>query len=91
MEHSLEHGAVESIKQIINRTNTAQGSNYGYLKDKQSEVILRSKTEDAIAILPTGYGKTVIFHMLPYVNSVPAGSVLVINPLNAILEEQKRR
>ena len=51
---------------------------------------------DTIAVLPTGYGKSIIFHLLPFIcdhlnNSNHSGSsnaVLVISPLNALINDQ---
>ena len=42
------------------------------------------------SVLPTGYGKTVIFQMLPYA-AVSSPDLVVVNPLNAIMEEQSQR
>ena len=50
---------------------------------------------DVIAVLPTGYGKTVIIHMLPYrlhtINCRLCDRGQSAESVNAILEEQKRR
>ncbi|XP_068692465.1 ATP-dependent DNA helicase Q1-like [Montipora foliosa] len=56
-----------------------------------------------VAVLPTGYGKSIIFHLLPVllfgkVNSAPFQScgtihpiVIVVSPLNALIQDQIRR
>jgi len=66
------------------------------LKEKQLET-LQSLYEgkDTIAVLPTGYGKSVIFQLLPHflqkVNGLSDPMiVLVIAPLNAIMQNQVR-
>ena len=54
---------------------------------------------DTIAVLPTGYGKSVIFHLLPFTFNYRIAKsknariknksiVLVIAPLNALIEDQ---
>ena len=55
---------------------------------------------DVVAVLPTGYGKSVIFHLLPslfldkinYERGAAAHPVLiVVSPLNALIKDQIRR
>ena len=58
---------------------------------------------DVLAVLPTGYGKSLIFHLLPslllkMMNSqrpVPSLSfcpvIIVVSPLNALIKDQMRR
>ena len=61
---------------------------------KVLEAVLSGR--DVIAILPTGYGKSVIFHLLPYLfdyisklNQSPQKSIiLVVTPLNALVDDQ---
>ena len=51
---------------------------------------------DTIAVLPTGYGKSIIFHLLPFIcdhlNIYKHGgsnnAVLVISPLNSLISDQ---
>jgi len=66
------------------------------LKEKQLET-LHSLYEgkDTIAVLPTGYGKSVIFQLLPHFLQKVHGLsdpmiVLVVAPLNSIMQEQVR-
>ena len=66
------------------------------LKEKQLET-LHSLYEgkDTIAVLSTGYGKSVIFQLLPHflqkINDLSDPMiVLVIAPLNAIMQNQVR-
>jgi superfamily II DNA helicase RecQ len=66
------------------------------LKDKQLECwnAIVVKKCDVISVLPTGYGKTYIYSLLPYVldlyNNCKNGShlVLVVSPLIALMHEQ---
>ncbi|XP_028408660.1 uncharacterized protein LOC114531216 [Dendronephthya gigantea] len=77
--------------------------NYGlYFKQYQILESILVKKRDTIGILPTGYGKSVIFHILPYVadylntsihvrkgNTTTHGNiVLVITPVNALIDNQ---
>ena len=66
------------------------------LKDKQRECLLvLHQGKDVVANLPTGYGKSLIFHLLPGLfrskaalkDSDPA-VVIVVCPLNVIQEDQ---
>ena len=63
---------------------------YTAYKNKQWEAIEAAQTSDVLAVLPTGYGKTVIIQSLPYTKETP-GCVVVANPLNAIIMEQSLR
>ena len=56
---------------------------------------------DVVAVLPTGYGKSVIFHLLPslFLDKINCGHraaqshpvVIVVYPLNALIKDQIRR
>ena len=75
-------------------------SNYQnfFLKVKQYKVLESLFLgRDTIGVLPTGYGKSVLFHLLPFIfdhrninsTNVKNGSiVLVITPLNALIQNQ---
>ena len=66
------------------------------LKEKQYEVLreLVVKNSDVLAVLPTGYGKSLIYQLLPPVLNFMEGSsakkfsVMVISPLNALVRDQ---
>ena len=60
------------------------------LKDKQLEALRHLYDgKDVLAVLPTGYGKSVIFHLLPTLLSHSGGGiVIVVSPLNAIIMDQ---
>jgi superfamily II DNA helicase RecQ len=88
-----------SLNQFFNAVNYAlQITNYHnlFLKVKQYQilesVILK---RDTIGILPTGYGKSIIFHLLPFAadylsqNNTTNGNIaLIVTPLNAIIDDQ---
>ena len=48
------------------------------------------KGRDVIGVLPTGYGKSLLFHLLPHFLPVKANNniVIVVCPLNSIIEDQ---
>ena len=71
------------------------------LKEKQYEVLklLVVEKKDVLAVLPTGYGKSLIYQLLPPVldfmnhegrsiSSAKNSSVLVISPLNTLIRDQ---
>jgi superfamily II DNA or RNA helicase len=72
------------------------------LKDKQKECVLAigEGDSDVMCILPTGYGKSLVFELLPVycdlfnkanaaTRDVPKAKILVISPLNAIIDQQR--
>lgn len=46
---------------------------------------------DVLAVLPTGYGKSMLYQLLPFIIPVQKNRniVIVVSPLNAIIEDQK--
>ena len=54
------------------------------LKPKQLEVLQKARNTDCFVSLKTGYGKTLIFQLLPYImHSI----VIVVSPLDVIIEQ----
>ena len=64
------------------------------------EVVYRGK--DTVGFLPTGYGKSIVFHLLPGIFLAKVSSrlteqspihpvIIVISPLNALISDQIRR
>ena len=53
-----------------------------------------SKEKDCLCVLPTGYGKSLIYQLLPFVfdelqsEGKCSSCVIVVSPLNAIMEDQ---
>ena len=78
------------IRQIGIALNTAKFPplNLKPLQTKCLEYILKGK--NVIGVLPTGFGKSLIFHLLPYVLPTKGAKniVLVVCPLNSIIEDQ---
>lgn len=69
------------------------------IKDKQYEALLSlvKKKKDTICVLPTGYGKSLIYQLLPFMfdlyphgedRGLSSSFILVISPLNAIMIDQ---
>jgi superfamily II DNA helicase RecQ len=63
-----------------------------FLKAQQYKILDAITSEkDVICVLPTGYGKSIIFQLLPYVYEYhleKESIVLVVAPLNAIIDDQ---
>ena len=88
-------------KIALAKINQNRGVNYNSLKPLQCECLKAAAMRDTIAILPTGYGKSLIFEMLPilsevmYTNGSASGSaasaIIICSPLNSIIEEQLTR
>jgi superfamily II DNA helicase RecQ len=85
----------EAVKYGITEINKKRNTMYVDLREKQRECLLSVLCSDCIAILPTGAGKSLIFEMIPYcekyIDTKNRAVVLVISPLNSIIEEQHKR
>jgi hypothetical protein len=78
-------------KLAVTSHNKRFGTTIGYLKSKQIECLRALRNSDVMAVLPTGYGKSLIFELLPlYMQCVCSLSILVIilMPLNVIIEQE---
>lgn len=67
------------------------GTDINYLKPKQVLTIKQALKNDCISVLPTGYGKSLIFEILPFVDFSFYDRqclVLLICPLNVIIEQE---
>ena len=80
---------IEEIKQIFGFKHE--------LKDCQLECLnVFSKKRDLVAILPTGFGKSIVYQMTPYIahgqKMLPFDQIncttLIITPLNSIMKDQ---
>ena len=64
------------------------------LRPKQIETLYELfRGVDTVAVLPTGYGKSIIFQLLPFMMQKKFGTeepliVIVVAPLNSIMEDQ---
>ena len=66
---------------------------YSYLKPKQIQTIHSLLAGiDTIAVLPTGYGKSLIYELVPFVHQArdPTSdfAIIIITPLNSIIHQQ---
>ena len=72
----------------------AQNLGYDFVKAEQLKVISSVvRGQDVFAVLPTGFGKSFCFSVLPYVHDQlfpghEASIVIVITPLTAIMKDQ---
>ncbi len=83
------------LKVCLQNVNKMLNSCYAFLKPKQSECTVVSPGSDVIRILPTGYGKSMLFNTIPVynqlVNNVKTPIVVIlISPLNVIIQQQKQ-
>ena len=75
---------------------------YSSLRPKQIDCVLNSaKKQDLLCILATGYGKTLVFKLIPiYLSACESNSscnqvkgyltIVISSPLNAIITQQKQ-
>ena len=83
---------MENIERAIKAALEKRGLDFS-LKDEQFKCISAIVNgEDVLAVLPTGYGKSLIFQLLPDVYDMLLGVnnsiVIVISPLNALMQDQ---
>ena len=61
------------------------------LKQEQTQALeALLAVKDVLATLPTGFGKSLIYHVFRMAQTSANASVLVISPLNSIVEEQAK-
>ena len=85
------------VKITHQRLNAKREKPIPYLRPKQVDCLIRSidadgNTQDMLAILPTGYGKSLLFELLPLYCELKRKrtcKVLIASPLNAIIQQQK--
>uniref|UniRef100_A0A8W8NV32 DNA 3'-5' helicase n=1 Tax=Magallana gigas TaxID=29159 RepID=A0A8W8NV32_MAGGI len=49
------------------------------------------ESKDIVCLLPTGFWKSIIFQLMPFLSDDPMACVLVISPLKAIMKDQVRK
>lgn len=75
-----------ALGQINNkRAKSGETFYYSYIKPLQMRGIISAVQRDTLTILPTGYGKSLIFELLP---QMLQSKIIIISPLNAIISEQ---
>jgi ATP-dependent DNA helicase RecQ len=78
---------VSLYKLNVARVNVGLPSYDGY-KTKQLDCLKAVYAQkDMIINLPTGYGKSIIYDIMPYFGKGNGSLVLIISPLNAIMDE----
>ena len=84
---------MDSIEKAVQRSAIQLG--YTTVKDHQISVITSFvRGEDVFAVLPTGYGKSLCYALLPLVfdaladHKAPSSIVIVVSPLLAIMKDQ---
>ena len=86
---------LEGVKYALEKLGTTNIT----LKQKQEEIlkIIALKQKDVLAVLPTGYGKSLIYQIIPpLMDYMDCGQrptqeksiVLVVSPLNALIRDQ---
>lgn len=58
---------------------------------EQQELIYGARSGDVMGVLPTGFGKSVILEVIPFLEPGELHPVIGITPLNAILTGQKKK
>ena len=79
---------IHKTKMMIYKYNMGNDRNVNYLKPKQFTAIRESLQGDLMVTLPTGFGKSLIYHLLPYATDNKTSAVIIVSPLNSIIEEQ---
>ncbi|XP_062567355.1 uncharacterized protein LOC134229626 [Saccostrea cucullata] len=67
------------------------GITYELKPEQISALRAFTESKDLVCLLPTGFGKSVIFQLMPFITDDPMAVVLVISPLNAIMKDQVRK
>ena len=75
-------------KIALSKVNCDRKTEFQFLKPLQYKSVKAAQFDDTLSILPTGYGKSLVFELLPRLNDTKA---LIISPLNAIIEEQTEK
>lgn len=76
------------------RLNALRKCNYAGLKVEQLSSLKKLVNKQSLlVVLPTGYGKSLIFEILPHYFAIESNSVipivLIVEPLNVILKQQR--
>jgi ATP-dependent DNA helicase RecQ len=87
----LFHDGLDNGLHVLNRADDV-------IKEQQYETLKAVTVDkrDCLIVLPTGFGKSLIFQLLPFVfeytlslkPSTPSTSIIVVSPLNALMHDQ---
>ena len=86
MENTLNFSLQTKI--ALAKINKQRESEFNYLKPLQVKSVKSALAGDTLIVLPTGYGKSSIFELVPLITNSKA---VIVSPLNAIIEEQCQR
>lgn len=75
-------------KKALIDINKEKETYFNYLKPLQSVSLKKSLEGDCMIILPTGYGKSLIFQLLPLICN---SKIIIVSPLSAIIQEQVQK
>lgn len=101
--HSRAPTAIKLVMFYSSLQAAISNSIYSNINFKVKQVVCLEAIyhgRDVVAILPTGYGKSMIFHLLPslFLDKIkcesrvaPSPVIIVVSPLNALIKDQTRR
>jgi ATP-dependent DNA helicase RecQ len=82
-------------KLVLMQINAKRNRDYSSFKPGQINSLksIVDNRKDTISVLPTGYGKSLIFESLPYFrhHERSHSTILIVSPLNSIITEQVAR
>ena len=81
---------VYRFNRVLYQLNTINKTMLRCFLPKQIDCLRKADSNDLLAVLPTAYGKSLIFQALPYLSDPPT-QVIVASPLSAIILEQKQK
>ena len=101
--HSRAPTAIKRVMFYSSLRAAVSNSIYSNINFKVKQVVCAEaiyRGRDVVAVLPTGYGKSMIFHLLPslFLDKIkcesrvaPSPVIIVVSPLNALIKDQIRR
>ena len=101
--HSRAPTAIKRVMCYSSLQAAVSSSIYSNINFKVKQVVCVEaiyRGRDVVAVLPTGYGKSMIFHLLPslFLDKIkcesrvaPSPVIIVVSPLNALIKGQIRR
>ncbi len=89
-ELDVLHRPISVVSRILYDFNIHHDMEYRGLLPKQVDALKQAMKRDCLVVLPTGYGKSLIFYLLPFITQPPQ-PVIIASPLDSIIEEQSRK
>ena len=86
----VKYRPIARLNRVLYKINVINNSSLRGFLPKQVDCLRKAEAHDLLAILPTAYGKSLIFQGLPFLSKLPT-KILIASPLNAILLEQKQK